>query len=122
MATKKSSYFRRIETYMKTMRTYRPEYRLMIDKLAGMLHQYDIFEKEFAENGYKLTEPYTNKAGATNDRKVPTYTAMETLRRDILTYSDRLFLNPKSVGEIVESDNKGSSLGNAIKELTEALK
>lgn len=106
---------------MKSMGTYRTEYRLMIDKLAGMLHQYDIFETEFAEGGYQLTEPYTNKAGATNERKVPTYTAMEALRRDIATYSDRLYLNPKSLGEVVEK-NKGSALGDAIKSLTETLK
>lgn len=80
---------------MKNIGTYKEEYNQLIDIYSGMLYQYQIFEKEFEESGYKIVEEYTNKAGATNDRKVPLLTAMESLRKDIINYSDRLKLNPK---------------------------
>lgn len=79
------------------MGTYKKEYNELIEIYAGMLHQYILFEKQFEESGYKVEEEYTNKAGATNMRKVPLYTAMESLRKDIASYSDRLCLNPKSL-------------------------
>lgn len=80
---------------MTRIGTYKVEYDQLIDIYVGMLYQYRLFEKEYEESGYKLTEEYTNKAGATNERKVPIYTAMESLRKDIATYSDKLKLNPK---------------------------
>jgi prophage pi2 protein 29 len=55
-----------------------------------------------------VAEIYVNKAGAENYRKIPLVNVMETLRRDILTYSDRLMLNPKSLGEIIAQDTDSS--------------
>ncbi|PEL13780.1 P27 family phage terminase small subunit [Bacillus sp. AFS017336] len=82
---------------MKNMGTYKKEYNQLIEIYAGMLHQYISFEIQFEESNYQVEEEYTNKAGATNMRKVPLYTAMESLRKDIASYSDRLTLNPKSL-------------------------
>lgn len=82
---------------MKSLGVYKKEYNNLIDIYAGMLHQYQLFEYEFEESGYQITEEYTNKAGATNQRKVPLLTAMESLRKDIVSYSDRLCLNPKTL-------------------------
>ena len=79
---------------MKGVGSYKKEYDQIIDIYAGMMHEYLLFESEFEESEYKITEEYTNKAGATNQRKVPLLTAMESLRKDIITYSDRLKLNP----------------------------
>lgn len=81
---------------MKELGIYKKEYSNLIDIYAGMLHQYRFFEAKFEENGYEITEEYTNKAGAINQRKVPLLTAMESLRKDIATYSDKLCLNPKT--------------------------
>ena len=93
------------------METYKTEYNRLIEIYAGMLHQYISFEKQFEESGYQVEEEYTNKAGATNMRKVPLYTAMESLRKDIASYSDRLQLNPKSLNvEPPKKENKGSPL------------
>ena len=50
----------------------------------------------------------------TNERKVPILTAMEILRKDILSYSNQLMMNPKSLGEVVEQE------GDSV--LTEVLK
>lgn len=81
---------------MKHLGVYRDDFDHTIDIYIDMLSQYKHFEKQFAESGYKLTEAYTNKAGATNDRKAPIYTAMETLRKDLAKYSDLLCLNPRA--------------------------
>lgn len=96
---------------MKGVGSYKKEYDQIIDIYAGMMHEYLLFESEFEESEYKITEEYTNKAGATNQRKVPLLTAMESLRKDIITYSDRLKLNPKSLEiEPPKSDVSGSPL------------
>lgn len=80
---------------MKHLGVYRSDFDHTIDVYVDMLHQYQEFQRQFAESGYKVSEQYTNKAGATNDRKTPIYLAMETLRKDLATYSDRLGLNPR---------------------------
>jgi len=81
---------------MKHLGVYRDDFDDAIDIYVDMLDQYKFFEKQFAESGYKLEVAYTNKAGATNDRKALIYTAMETLRKDLAKYSDLLCLNPKA--------------------------
>ena len=93
---------------MKSLGTYRKEYESLIDIYAGLLFQYTKYEKEHAERDYEVAEIYVNKAGAENYRKIPLVNVMETLRRDILTYSDRLMLNPKSLGEIIAQDADSS--------------
>lgn len=93
---------------MKSLGTYRKEYESLIDIYAGLLFQYTKYEQEHAERDYDVAEIYVNKAGAENYRKIPLVNVMETLRRDILTYSDRLMLNPKSLGEIIAQDSDSS--------------
>ncbi|MFL1998362.1 P27 family phage terminase small subunit [Lysinibacillus irui] len=100
---------------MKSLGVYKKEYNTLIDIYAGMLHQYHLFELEFEESNYQITEEYTNKAGATNQRKVPLLTAMESLRKDIVSYSDRLCLNPKTLFAPEKTDkNKQSDTGSAL--------
>lgn len=103
---------------MKSLGVYKPEYSSMILIFAGMLHQYSEFEEQFEESGYKITEEYTNKAGATNERKVPLYMAMESLRRDIATYADRLCLNPKALESVTTENTKTSKLSKLLSELS----
>lgn len=116
----KKQYFNRIVRYMKNMGTYEPEYRIVIDILAGMLAQYEQFEEEFEDGGGALTEEHTNKAGAVNERKKPVYTAMENLRKDIATYSDKLYLNPKAIGDYKTVKPDGG-LVNVLEELSRDL-
>lgn len=89
----------------------------MIKIFSGMIHQYEVFEEQFEKSGYKITEEYTNKAGATNMRKVPLYTAMESLRKDIAAYSDRLCLNPKSLENITLEKEGKSKLADILSKL-----
>ena len=95
---------------MKKLGTYKAEFDQVIKIFTDMVFQYRQFEQMFEESGHKITEEYTNKAGATNERKVPLYTAMESLRKDILTYSNRLCLNPKSLENITVDIKKESKL------------
>ncbi|HEM4246439.1 hypothetical protein HO412_00735 [Streptococcus suis] len=99
---------------MKDLGTYRKEFEMIIDIFAGMLFQYQKLAQDYADMGYPVTDVYVNKAGAENERKVPILTAMEILRKDILSYSNQLMLNPKSLGEVVEQD-KGSPLAEVMK-------
>ncbi len=92
----------------------RKEFDMIIDIFAGMLYQYQKLAQDYANMGYPVTDVYVNKAGAENERKVPILTAMEILRKDILSYSNQLMMNPKSLGEVVEQDNESV--------LTEVLK
>lgn len=81
---------------MKHLGVYRENFEHTIDIYVGMLAQYQSFEKQFEESGYQITDLHTNKAGATNERKTPTYSAMESLRKDLATYSNLLCINPKA--------------------------
>lgn len=91
---------------MTNLGTYRKEFETIIDIFAGMVYQYQKLSEEYAARGYPVTDIHVNKAGAENERKVPILTAMEILRKDILSYSNQLMLNPKSLGEIVEQNDK----------------
>ncbi|WP_207204747.1 P27 family phage terminase small subunit [Miniphocaeibacter massiliensis] len=93
---------------MEELGIYKTQYNRIIGIYAGLLRQYISFEKQFENSNYQIEEEYTNKAGATNMRKTPLYSAMESLRKDIVTYSDRLGLNPKSL-ESISAEKKSTS-------------
>lgn len=118
MANKSKLDFKK-EVYknLKSLGIYREEYEDIIDVYCGLMEQYTIFERQFEESGYAIEEPYTNKAGATNMRKTPVYQAMESLRKDIATYSDRLGLNPKSLESITAEKEGNSKLEDALMSL-----
>lgn len=85
---------------MKHLGVYHEDFEHTIDVYVDMLHQYQVFEKQFEESGYKITHSYTNKAGATNETKSPIYIALESLRKDIAKYSDLLCLNPRAYEKV----------------------
>ena len=101
---------------MKELGIYKKEYKTTIDVFVDMLHQYEIFSEEFEKQGYKVQEEYTNKAGATNMRKTPIYSAMEKLRMDISTYSNMLCLNPKSLETVTAETANKSKLASVLSE------
>lgn len=103
--------------YMTTLGNYKPEYEQTIDIYAGLIYQYAKLEIQWSKIGYAVSEDYTNKAGATNQRKVPILTVLESLRRDILSYSDRLRLNPKADSVELDPDsNKNNALAQFLSE------
>ena len=106
---------KKIIAQMKSLGNYKEEYDDAINVYLDLIIQYETFSKEFEKSGYKISEEYTNKAGATNQRKVPLLTALETLRKDIITYSDRLRLNPKADSvELEPETNKGNLLAQFL--------
>ncbi|MEJ6349050.1 P27 family phage terminase small subunit [Holzapfeliella sp. He02] len=104
---------------MKALGTYQPGYADIINVYVDLMLQYDALQSQYEASGYQVTEEYTNKAGATNQRKVPILNALETLRKDIATYSDRLQLNPKANKQEVVADKKDS--GNSFDSLISQL-
>lgn len=77
---------------MKKLKTYKPEYDACIDIYAELMEQYARLTKKFKDAGYKIEEP-TAEGGS---KKAPIVATLESLRKDILQYSDRLCLNPKA--------------------------
>ena len=59
---------------------------------SDLLLQYYILTKKFEESGYEVVME-TEKSGG---KKSPVLATLESLRKDIGTYSDRLMLNAKS--------------------------
>lgn len=97
---------------MRKMGTYRVEYEPIIDIYAGMREQYARLLAEYADGkSYRYATP-TADGG---EKKSPLSLTIESLRKDIILYSDRLMLNPKA------RDDKGSLRGKKSK-LAEALR
>ena len=83
---------RRTISYMKELNTYKKQYNQLIDVYSDLLLQYYILTKQFEESGYEVMVQ-TEKSGG---KKTPILATLESLRKDIGTYSDRLMLNAKS--------------------------
>lgn len=100
---------------MKELGVYSPAYADAINIYVDLLLQYKVLTAQWEASGYAVTEEYTNKAGAVNDRKVPIVTVIEKLRSDIGNYSDRLMINPKSLTKgTVKPEPKKSHIGQLI--------
>ncbi|MUU13068.1 MAG: hypothetical protein EP146_18260 [Oscillibacter sp.] len=79
-------------TAMKKMGTFAPEYEPIIEIYAGLREQYNRLSAEYsAGKSYHYATP-TADGGA---KKSPLSMTIESLRKDILLYSDRLMLNPR---------------------------
>jgi phage terminase small subunit len=97
---------------MKKLEVYKPEYNRLISIYAELIEQYGIITEKYVEGDYKFQE--TTADGGY--KKAPIVATLETLRKDILAYSDRLCLNPQSMKTTKPPDNKKRS------KLAEALK
>lgn len=105
---------------MKKVGTYLPEFDASIERYADLVVQYDILKEQWYDSGCTITEEYTNKSGATNERKTPVYLAMETLRKDLETMENLFGLTPKGLKQIRTKgleNKRESALGKALAEL-----
>lgn len=75
---------------------YKPEFDTMIQAYAQVRHQYEILTQKFEKSGYKYEE--STVQGGT--KKTALVLALETYRKDVLTYSDRLGLTPKAYEQL----------------------
>ena len=90
---------------MQKLGVYKPEFDPIIDHYAEMNEHYLIINEKFKNSSYEF-QTTTADGGK---KKAPIVATLETLRKDILAYSDRLCLNPKSLDSItIEKTNKPS--------------
>ena len=80
---------------MKKLNTYKPEYEPIIDIYVELSYQYQKLTTEWKRLKYEC-KSFTAAGGG---KKHPLVSTIESLRKDILAYSDRLCLNPKSMME-----------------------
>lgn len=110
----------RTRNNMKKAGTYRREFEDSMERYADLRVQYDVLKGQWYEEGCAITEEYTNKSGATNQRKTPLYLAMETLRKELLELENIFGLTPKGLKQIhskTMEDKEESALGKALVEL-----
>ena len=98
---------------MKKLGTHKKEYNRLIDIYSGLVHQYLIALRDFEEGGYK----YEVETGTGGTKKSPIVATLETLRKDILAYSDRLCLNPKAFETVTVETEKKSKLASVLSAL-----
>lgn len=98
---------------MKELGIHKPQYNRLIDVYAETVHQYLRAVAEFEESNYQ----YETETAAGNPKKSGIVSAMETLRKDILQYSDRLCLNPRSLEAVTVETQKESKLFSALSKL-----
>lgn len=100
---------------MKQLGVYKPEYDPVIDIYSELCEQYQKLTKQFKDGGYKYYE-YTTQGGTKKSAIVAT---LETLRKDILAYSDRLCINPKALETVTPEHPNHSKLAKVLGELSE---
>lgn len=106
-ATTKETIMKNTIRDMKILGVYKPEYVPLIDVYSDILSQYLRANKEFEESGYQ----YETETAAGGTKKSAIVATLENLRKDLLSYSDRLCLNPKSLNiEPPKKESTGSPL------------
>lgn len=111
--TSKETIKRRTIADMRKLGTHKPQYNRLIDIYSELIHQYIKLTIEFEEGGYEY-EVVTSQGGA---KKAPIVASLETLRKDILQYSDRLCLNPKSLERVTPENVEKSTLSSVLDKL-----
>lgn len=112
--TTKETIKRRTIRDMKDLGIHKPQYNRIIDIYAGLVHQYLRANVEFEEGGYI----YTEETASGNPKKSSIVSTMENLRKDILQYSDRLGLTPKSFEALkAEAEQERSTLADVLSKL-----
>lgn len=85
---------------MQELGTYKVEFDAPIRRYAELSIQYGILNDQWYEKGCVITEEYTNKSGATNQRKTALYLSMETLRKELIELENIFGLTPKGLKAI----------------------
>ncbi len=103
---------------MKKLNTYKEEFSPVITRYAEMRVQLEILMGRWYEAGCIITEEYTNKAGATNNRKTALYQSIEGLRKEIFDMENVLGLTPAGLkrisGDAVKQTSQPSRLEEAL--------
>jgi phage terminase small subunit len=98
---------------MKTLGVYKKEYRDLIDVYVDIQHDYMLARRDFEKSGRQ----YETETAAGNPKKSAIVDSIEKLRKDIIAYSDRLGLSPKSLESITAEKKERSSLASVLSKL-----
>ena len=104
---------RRTIADMKSLGVHKKEYNRLVDIYSELVHQYIELTGKFKKSGYKY-KVSTVQGGS---KKAPIIATLETLRKDILLYSDRLCLNPKSLETVTAETVKKSKLAMILSDI-----
>ena len=105
MASDKQKMMTKVKRDMKSLGTYKKEFDRLIEIYVDLNVEYDQAMTQFQDAG-RLYETETAAGGLKKSAIVST---LESLRKDIITYSDRLCLNPKTIENIKTSQSSGPS-------------
>lgn len=99
---------------MRKLGVYKAEYDPIIEIYSEMREQYERLTKEFKMGGYE----YSIETMQGGSKKSPLVATLESLRKDILQYSDRLCLNPKAnLDKQKEKEQKKKGLAEVLKSI-----
>lgn len=113
MVTKKKAKADTVKN-MKKLGVYRAEYNGIIDIYAELLEQYATLTQKFIDSGSNCVS-LTADGG---EKKSPIVATLESLRKDLLQYSDRLMLHPKANQDKKQKSVKeGASLAEVLKNI-----
>lgn len=104
---------RRTVKDMKELGVYKPQFNRLIDVYAGLVHQYLRAVSDFENSDFEYEVP----TGTGSTKKSGIVSVMESLRKDILQYSDRLCLNPKSIENVTKENKQESVLASVLSTL-----
>jgi phage terminase small subunit len=103
----------RIETKTKqnmiSLGIYKEEFDTTISIYAGLVEQYQALEKDFKKSKFTVVE---NTGYSENKKRAPIVATLESLRKDILQYSNHLGLTPsglKKIKDTMKDDKKKQS-------------
>ncbi|MEL7610609.1 MAG: P27 family phage terminase small subunit [Bacillota bacterium] len=106
---------------LKSLGTYKGEFSPLICRYAEMRLQHEILMQQWYESSCKITERYTNKAGATNRRKTALYQSIENLRRELLEVENTLGMTPAGIKRINHAALKGKTASKLEEMLGKAV-
>lgn len=92
-----------IKENMKRLEIYKPEFDMTISIYASLIDQYQQLEKEFRKSKFTVVE---ETGYSDNKKKHPIVGSLESLRKDILAYSNALGLTPAGLKRINDDANK----------------
>ena len=79
---------------------YQPEFDTTISIYCGLVEQYQALEKEFKKTKFTVVE---NTGYSENKKRAPIVATLESLRKDILQYSNHLGLTPAGLKKIKDN-------------------
>ena len=110
MTTNKATIKKNTVRNMTNLGVYKTEYEPLIDVYSDLMSQYLRANTEFEQTGFQ----YETETAAGGTKKSALVATLESLRKDLLAYSDRLCLNPKSIQSVTTDTPKKSKLDRLL--------